>query len=89
LIEFFEDEFLRAGADAATTGEDGFATLRQAFDECEKLVAIALGERFEIIEDEECLRGAERIKQEQDALVLRGLCDLGLTHLAGEFIEHL
>ena len=55
LVELFEDEFLRAGADAAVAGEDGFAARRQAFDEGEELVAIRLGEGFEIIEDEQGL----------------------------------
>jgi hypothetical protein len=50
LVELFEDEFLRAGADAAAAGEDGLAARRQAFDEGESLQAVGLGERFEVIE---------------------------------------
>ena len=62
LAELFEDEFLRAGADAAAAGEDGLAALRQALDEGEELVAVGLGEGFEVIEDEQRLRrrGARR-----------------------------
>ena len=89
LVELFEDEFLRAGADAAAAGEDGLAAGRQAFDEGENLQAVGLGEGFEVIEDEQRLRGAERVEQEPDALVLGGLRDVGLPELAGEFIEHL
>jgi hypothetical protein len=72
LAEFLEDEFFRAGADAAA-GEDGLAALRQALDEGEKLIAVGLGERFEIVEDEQGLRVVERFVQQPDALVFRGL----------------
>jgi hypothetical protein len=89
LVELFEDELLRVGADAAAAGEDGLAARRQAFDEGEELVAFGLGEGFEIVENEQRLRGAERVEQEPDALVLRGPGEVGLPELAGEFIEHL
>ena len=88
LAEFFEDEFLRAGADAAAAGEDGLAALRQALDEGEEPVAVGLGERFEVVEDEQRLLVAERFEQQTDALVLRGLRDVRAVQLAGEFVEH-
>ena len=78
-----------AGADAAAAGEDRLAALRQALDEGEELVALVLGKGFEVVEDEQRLRGAQRIEQEPDALVLRRLRDVRLAQLAGELIEHL
>ena len=89
LVEFFQDEELRAGADAAAAGEDGLAALRQALDEGEELVAVVLGKGFEVVEDEQRLRGAQGIEQEPDALVLRCLRDVRLPQFAGELIEHL
>jgi hypothetical protein len=88
LVELFEDEFLGAGADAAAAGEDGLAARWQAFDEGEKLVAVGLGEGFEIVKEQQRLRGTERVEQESDALVLRGLRDVGPPQLPGEFVEH-
>ena len=69
--EFFEDEFLRAGADAAAAGEDGLAARRQLLDEGEQPAAVGLGERFEVVEDEKRPRVVEGFVQQPDALVFR------------------
>src|SRR5690242_15206638 len=63
LAEFFEDEFLRTGADAAAAGEDGLAASGQFFDEGEKGVALLFDEAFEVIEDEEGLGATQLIEE--------------------------
>lgn len=85
--EFFEDEFLRAGADAAAAGEDGLAAGRQFLDECEDGVAVLFDEALKVIEDEQCLRASQCLQQQAWTLVLGALGDLGQPEFAGEFIE--
>ena len=87
LAELFEDELLRAGADAPAAGEDGLAAGGQFFDEGEKGVALALEEAFEVVEDEEGLRAAQSVEEQARALVLGGLGDVVAAEFAGEFVE--
>ena len=87
MAEFFEDEFLRAGADAAAAGEDGLAAGWEFFDEGEDGVAVLFDEALEVVEEEQGLRAAQGVEQQARALVLGGFGDVGLAEFAGEFVE--
>ena len=68
--------------------------VRMALQPCgrrltKELVAIVLGKGFEVVEDEQRLRGTEGFEQEPDTLVLRCLREVRLPELASQFIEHL
>src|SRR5207245_1865069 len=86
FAEFLKDQFLRARADAPARRKNRLAARRQLLDEREDRVALALEQRFEVVEDEQSLRAAKRIKQQARAFFLDSLGNVITPKLTSEFV---
>lgn len=77
----------QAGTMAVMPGAQGGSTfLRpEAFDEGKELVALALGEGLQIVEDEENFEGTEGFEKEPGPLGVGGFLEVGELQLAGRF----